>query len=121
MSNSTLSADMKTMINCKDFADIRFLINNSNREIYGHKCILYCRRNRFTVSQIFPNVNMETLIQTPTTTMDFIQVHSSINISTFLDILEFIYTGNYSVCDRKFITQPEIKSEGIVTYFLKKK
>ncbi len=44
---STLETDLSTMLNSKEYHDIKFAIGNSGEELYAHKALLYCRNSYF--------------------------------------------------------------------------
>jgi alpha-tubulin suppressor-like RCC1 family protein len=44
---STLEADFSSMLNSKEYHDIKFAIGDSGEELYAHKALLYCRNSYF--------------------------------------------------------------------------
>lgn len=85
VSAPTLPADLKCLVNNRDFSDVIFKVNGA--EIFAHKCILYARRSRYHIEKLFPGFQLKEMKKV-------VEVEINLQLSLFLELLEFIYTGD---------------------------
>jgi len=101
VSSLVLPHDLKTMVNSKMFSDLVADVNGT--EIYLHKCLLYARRSRINLKKLLPTLSS---FENDT--------HISIThipLPLFLEILDFIYTGN----SQKILANPSKYAEYIAS------
>eukprot|EP01114_Cavostelium_apophysatum_P020406 TRINITY_DN6827_c0_g1_i1.p1 TRINITY_DN6827_c0_g1~~TRINITY_DN6827_c0_g1_i1.p1 ORF type:complete len:779 (-),score=221.16 TRINITY_DN6827_c0_g1_i1:92-2428(-) len=89
VSSLVLPFDLKTMVNSESYSDMRAIV--SGIEIPLHRCILFARRGRYYVDKLFPEFYYDDF-ETETALKQTVVL--DMNVSHFLDILEFIYSGN---------------------------
>jgi hypothetical protein len=88
------------MVNSKLFSDLIADVNGT--PIHLHKCLLYARRNRLNVKSLFPTL---TSFENDTR----IEI-THIPLPLFLEIIEFVYTGN----SQKIVANPSKYAEYIL-------
>lgn len=81
--------NMKVLVNQKEFSDVKFIVGESRRTVYAHRCILSSRCEVFRA-----------MLADQSNQKDMPFVMSDIDPEIFLAVLEFIYTNCVTLNDK---------------------